>query len=250
MAISYDAPENDRRRLLVLSTLLKSYDQDALDGDSYIGASVHAEAAAAYTPFNTAMDAISATLTARSTVVDEKNRAFKYLEWGVRDAWESVKRRMRRQDLNKNVLLYYGLPESGEVPKGMPYAEWLLYAKDVIDGDGEAVAAGYAPLLDPSAAEITTLRGAAQASHDAIRPADKAYDNAQTAVADLRDDVDGVLAKVVRDMRYHLSVAEMDKESERRVMRGYGFTFITVGTSPKEAVDEVLAGEEEESNNE
>ncbi len=248
MSLKYTAPVNDRRRLLVLSTLLKSYDQDALDGDSYIGADIYAKAMAAYVPFNAAMDAISAMQSARSTVIDEKNLAFKYLEWGVRDAWESMKRRVRRQDLNKNVILFYALPESGEVPKGMPYAEWLLYASDVIDGDGEAVTAGYAPLLDPSAAEITTLYNTAQTTHDAIRPADKAYDKAQTAVAAVRDDVDDVLAKVVRDMRYHLSVAGMDKESERRVMRGYGFTFVTVNSSPEEAVDEVLTGEETVNN--
>lgn len=245
MSISYSEPRNDRRRLLVLSSVLTAHAQDALDSDAYISAPVLAEAQALHAPFQAAMDALSSTLAARSAAADTRVRAFQYLEWGLRDAWESVKRRIRRQDLGNALLLFYGLPESGEVPKGMPYAEWLPLAQDVLDGDTEAVAAGYAPLQDPDAAEIAAFLTIAQTAHDAMRPADKKYDNAQAAVATLRGDVDVVLAKIVRDMRYHLSVAGMDKESERRVMRGYGFTFTAVGGTPEEAVNETLAGEEE-----
>lgn len=59
------------------------------------------------------------------------------------------------------------------------------------------------------------------------------------AVAALRGQVDAILAKVVKDMRYNLGViAELDKESERRVMRGYGFSYISVGGTAAETLDD------------
>lgn len=242
MAINYNEPTSDLRRMQTLERILSVHAQDAAAGKEFVRTAVIAEATAIQPQFEAALDSLSNTLAGRSKAVLDKDEAFKLLEWGVRDAWEGMKRRVRRQGLGANVLHYYGLPESGEVPKGMPYAEWLPHCKTVMDGDAEAVADGYAPLGDPTLAELQTLYAAAKAAYDAIPMADRAYDDAQAAVAALRTQVDVVLAKVVRDMRYNLGVvAELDKESERRIIRGYGFNYVTVGNTAEEAVEETLA---------
>ena len=242
MSINYDAPENDLRRLQTLARVLSVNEQDVLAGKLFVRTAVITEAAAIHPLFKDAFNDLNNTLSARSKTVLAKDEAFKLLEWGVRDAWESMKRRERRQSLGVNVLHFYGLPESGEVPKWIPYAEWLPRCEVVMEGDADAVAAGYAPLGDPTAAELQALYTAAKLTYDAIPMADRAYDDAQSAVAALRDQMDAILAKVVKDMRYNLSVvAEMDKESERRVMRGYGFTYINVDSTAQEAVAETLA---------
>ena len=216
--------------------------QDALAGKEFVRTAVIAETTTIAPQFKNALDELNNTLAARSKAVLTKDEAFKLLEWGVRDAWESIKRRERRQSLGASVFHFYGLPESGEVPKSMPYAEWLSRCAVVMEGDADAVAAGYAPLGDPTVAELQTLYAAAKVTYDALPMTDRAYDDAQSAVAALRGQVDAILAKVVKDMRYNLGVvAEMDKESERRVMRGYGFSYISVGNTAAEAVEETLA---------
>ena len=242
MSTKYDAPENDLRRLQTLERILSVHAQDEAAGKPLVRTAVISEAAALQPQFKAAYDNLNNTLSARARAVLAKDEAFMSLEWGVRDAWESIKRRVRRQKLGVDVLIFYGLPESGDVPKSMPYAEWLPRCAVVMEGDADAVAAGYAPLGDPTVAELQTLYAAGKAAYDALPMADRAYDEAQTAVAALRDQVDAVLAKVVKDMRYNLSVInEMDKESERRVMRGYGFTYINVNSTAEEAVTETLA---------
>jgi hypothetical protein len=242
MSISYDAPENDLRRTQTLERILSVYAQDKVAGNTFVRTAVIDEAAAIQPVFKAAYDDLNNTLAQRAQAVLAKDEAFQLLEWGVRDAWESIKRRERRQKLGASVLIFYGLPQNGDVPKWIPYAEWLPRCEVVLEGDADAVAAGYQTLGDPTTAELQALYAAAKATYDVLPMADRAYDDAQAAVAALRGQVDAVLAKVVKDMRYNLGVvAEMDKESERRVMRGYGFTYITVGNSAEEAVDETLA---------
>ena len=174
----------------------------------------------------------------------EKDAAIQLMEWHVRDAWAGLKRRVRRQGLKTAVLVYYGLPESGELPNSARQQDWLSYAQEAIAGDDEAAAAGFERLREPNQAEIEAAYTAANTLYLAVPAADLAYDMAQKAVADLRPQVDEVLADVVRDMRYNLAIAKMDKESERRIMRGYGFDFITRTSTPEEAVDEMLTGAE------
>ncbi len=242
MSTNYDQPSNDLRRLQTLERILSIHAQDAVAGKEFVRTAVITEATTIHPPFKNALESLNDTLAARSKAVLAKDGAFKLLEWGVRDAWESIKRRERRQSLGASIFHFYGLPESGEVPKSMPYAEWLPRCGVVMEGDGDAVAAGYAPLGDPTVAELQTLYTAAKATYDTLPMADRAYDDAQAAVAALRDQVDAILTKVVKDMRYNLGVvAEMDKESERRVMRGYGFSYINVSNTAAEAVEETLA---------
>lgn len=241
MSISYEAPRNDARRLQTLNQVITVAAQDAAAGRVYIRADVLAEAQRLQPLMTAALDGLSGALAGRMQKVNAKDEAFRYLEWGVRDAWESIKRRARRQNLGTAVLAYYGLPASGEVPGGTSQPDLLQYSQEVLDGDGEAVAAGFAPLKDPDALELQALRDAAQAAYDALPMADRGYDLAQTAVSDLRAPLDETLADVVRDMRYNLSIAKMDKEDERRVMRSYGFIFTTEAATPEETVNETLA---------
>lgn len=244
MSTIYEAPRNDSRRARTLKQTIAVATQDALDGYTYVQPDVITAATAIYADFDAKMDLVSEKLSARIQLIEQKDAAIQLLEWNVRDAWEVLKRRKRRRGESDGVLTYYGLATDGIVPGSAPQQGWLDYGKVIINGDDEAAAGGFERLLCPNQAEIQTAYTAAETLFEKVPSADRAYDMAQKAVADLRSQVDDILADVVRDIRYNISRAKMDKESERRVMRGYGFEFVTRTSTPEEAVDEVLAGEE------
>jgi hypothetical protein len=248
MSISYQSPKSDARRQQTLEQIIAVDTKNKQDGHQFVRDEVITAATAVYNQFAPAMDALSEKLSARMQLVAEKDTAVQLMEWHVRDAWAGLKRRVRRQGVKTAVLVYYGLPENGELPNSARQQDWLGYAQEVIAGDDEAAAAGFERLREPNQAEIQAAYTAANTLYLAVPSADLAYDMAQKEVADLRPEVDEVLADVVRDMRYNLSIAKMDKESERRIMRGYGFEFVTRTSTPEEAVDEMLAGEPEIDN--
>lgn len=247
MSISYEAPRSDARRLQTLAQVVTVAAQDALEGRAYIRQDVLAAAITLQGQMEEALDALSDKLAARMQTVAAKDQAIQQLEWHIRDAWESIRRRIRRQGLAASLIVYYGLNESGEAPTGISQSSWLSYGQDVLAGDNEAFAAGFERLREPNQEEIQLAYDAAHRAYNAVPMADRAYDLAQAAVAALRPQVDQTLSDVVRDMRYNLSIARQDKESERRVMRSYGFTFSSDTATPEETVTETLAEPQEEA---
>ena len=245
MAISYQSPQSDARRLQTLEQTITVDAQNKTNGHTFVRDEVITAATAVHAQFKPAMDVLSEKLSTRMQLIDDKDAAMQSLEWHVRDGWVGLKRRIRRQGLKPSVIVYYGLDEGAELPASMSQTDCLRYAQEMIGGDDEAAAAGFERLREPNQAEIQAAYTAANALYMSVPAADLAYDLAQKAVADLRPEVDEILADVVRDMRYNLSIAKMDKESERRIMRGYGFTFVTRNNSAEEAVEESLTLEEE-----
>ncbi len=245
MAIQLQTPRGDERRLETLDQLISVAEQDALAGRVYVSAEVLATATAVRDQFAAKMNLLSETLATRMQRVAEKDEAIALLERFSRDAWEGLKRRRVRQGLPPAVLTYYGLSESGEVPGALPQRSWLTKSQTIIEGDDEAFAAGYERLREPNQAEIQTVRDAADAAFKAVPMADRTHDIAQEDVAALREQVDDILAEVVRDIRYHAGREKKDKESERRVMRSFGFTYITRNPTAEETVVETLDGEED-----
>ena len=117
------------------------------------------------------------------------------------------------------MLVYYGLSEGGDLPNSGSQQDWLGRAAEIISGDNEAAAAGFERLREPTQAEIQVAYTAVNTLYMSVPAADLAYD---------------------------LASAKMDNESERRIMRGYGFTFVTRNNSAEDTVEESLTLEEEE----
>ena len=246
MTVSYKAPQGDERRLETVEQVISVAEQDGLAGRVYVSAEVLAAATAVRDQFAPKMNLVSEKLSTRMQRVAEKDESIAQLERFSRDAWEGVKRRVVRQGLPRAILSYYGLSESGEVPGALPQRNWLTKSKTIIEGDDEAFAAGFERLREPNQAEIQVAHNAADAAFKAVPMADREYDIAQEDVAALRGQVDEALAEVVRDIRYHAGRAKKDKESERRIMRSYGFTYITRNPTAEETVVETLDGAEDE----
>jgi len=86
-----------------------------------------------------------------------------------------------------------------------------------------AVAAGYPPMCNPSAAELTAILHTTQTAIDRVTTAERAYDQAQEALAAQRAQADQLIAEIMTELRFALR--RHDAPSQRRILRTYGATF-------------------------
>ncbi len=219
----YEVPASDIYRLAFLQRAHATGLQDVAAGAGLVNQET-LDAIAAFLPgFQAAMGAVSARLGARAKETQERLEAIERVKLYTRDLWEVVKRRVRRLDQPAAVLSFYRLPLDGTVPNPTTQEDWLAMAAQVVGGDTEAVAAGYPAMVNPSAAELQAVLDAALSEAADVAAADRAYDQAQAAVAALRPQADELLEEVMADLRYRLR--KEDAPSQRRVMRTYGARF-------------------------
>lgn len=207
--------DNGRKHLLetTLSTAKKS-------GDNYVSPETIQKIISFLTVFAEALLQLNKFLSFREKEIREKNEAMGFLDLIMRDMWEVVKRRVRRQKLPAEVLTYYELPLSGIVPNIGKDKDLLATASKMIKGDKEAIVAGYEAMVNPSAAEVQEALDAAKKELSEVAPADRLYDKTEEAVAYLRPQADELIADVIDELKFKLR--KRDAASQRRIISSYG----------------------------
>ena len=182
----YATPQGDAARLYCLKCTANVGVQDVMAGNLYVDKAT-LEAVADFAPrFETAYLAVNARLGERIKHTQGKAEALDELQTGVRDFWEVGKRMVFRKKLSTALLAYYGLGQDGSVPKSASDTSWLDFAAQIVKGEADALAAGYPAMINPSAAEVAALLALAQTEAKQVGGSDRAYDQAQEAVAALR----------------------------------------------------------------
>lgn len=208
---------SDNGRTHVLQTTVKTAKSD---GDNYVSATTVQDITNFLPNWNLKLEQVSQFLSVREKEVREKNIAMGFLDRIVRDVWEVEKRRVKRLDLPTEVLTYYQLPLNGNVPKTIKRKELLALAANMIQGDKEAVLAGFDPIVNPSAAELQTALDAAEKESAEVAPADRNFDEAEEEVSNLRPAADNLISDVVDEMKFNLR--KRDRASQRRIIQSYG----------------------------
>ncbi len=216
-------PRNDESRLTFSSAALETSKADRLAANSYLSMETETALATFVPQLKNAYESLSSTLTARSREARQRREAVTKLEMNVLDVWEGVRRRARRLDHSVEVLSYYGLPMDGVNIKPTTTEGWISVGGRVVKGDVDAIAAGYSPICNPSAADVQAAIDNAQAETTEAKRADRVYDDAQAAMSALREEANNWIEEVMADLRYNLR--RLDNESQRRIMRSYGATF-------------------------
>jgi hypothetical protein len=219
----YDAPRSDADRLLFLKTALDMGRKDEDAGLNYVSKETLDSAEAFIVRFEPAYLNLNAMLAQRIKETSEKTSALTELQTWVRDFWEVGKRRVYRLKLPTAVLAYYGLAQDGNVPKSAGEASWLDFAAQIVQGDADAVAAGYPAMINPSADEVADWLATAQAEAGQVGGTDRRYDQAQEDIAALRPEADTLIQDIVEQLRF--SLRKKDEPSQRRIMRSYGARF-------------------------
>ena len=226
-------PTSHRKRLYLLQKCTEETALDKLDGRSYvIPASLETTMQTFLTSYAPAVKAVADGYGKRGREVDEKTTAVAALERYVRDFWEVLERRIVREELPRGLFMEYQQLRSGENPDGRSLEDWLTRSQDIIDGEARAVADGFAPMANPSAAEVAAKRDAARAEAIDVGRADSALDSAQHTLDALTAEAD----KLIRLMNAQLEITmyDLSAEDKRHVKERYGFTYYDQET----AIDE------------
>jgi hypothetical protein len=233
---SFDAPRSDANRLLFLKKSLEMGRKDADSGLSLVDKDTLDAVEAFIMRFEPVYLNLNAALAQRIKETGEKTSALTDLQTWVRDFWEVGKRRVYRLKLSTALLAYYGLAQDGTVPKSTSETGWLDFAAQIVKGDADAVAAGYPPMINPSAAEVAAQLVMARAEAGQVGGTDRVYDQAQEAVAALRPEADTLIQEIADQLRFNLR--KKDEPSQRRIMRSYGahFTYASGETPDPEEV--------------
>lgn len=219
----YASPKNDEARLTFVNAALETSKADRAASGSAISTETETALAAFVPQFKAAYEALSSTQTVRSREARQRREAMAALETTLLDMWEGVRRRARRLGHSVELLSYYGLPMDGTNVRPTSTEGWIALSGRAIHGDAEAVAAGYPPICNPTAAELQTAMDTAQTETSEAKQADRVFDQAQADLAVLREEANGWIEEVMADLRYNLR--RLDSESQRRIMRTYGVTF-------------------------
>jgi len=166
---------------------------------------------------------ISQKLSARSKEIDERNSNMSKLSTFVRDGFEVTRRQVNRLSLPAHVLQLYGLPLDGTTPNPSSASEWLTIAKTFVEGAKKVAEQGYPAVACPSPEEIEHTRKNAQKEYDDVVTADRAFDEAQAGIADMRKQADELISDIMAELR--LTLRKLDMPSQRRVQRSYGAKF-------------------------
>lgn len=100
-------------------------------------------------------------------------------------------------------------------------------------------------MVNPSAAQLQAVLAATMTKAEDVAMADRAYDEAQEAVAALRPQADELIEEVMAELRFNLRKKE--PPSQRRIMRTCGARFRYLEGEPVDPDDEPAAGKEEGS---
>ncbi len=183
-------------------------------------------------------------LAARSKETRESYEAARVLETYVRDAWAVQKRRIAREGLPAEAHRFYGMELDGTTPRAGTRQQWIEWAQRVVEGDAAAVAAGYEPIVNPSAVQVAEKLALARAEDQDVALADRTYDEAQKAVADGRAQAEELVYEAMDQLRFNLR--RETPESQRRVMRTYGAQFSYAPGEPVDPEDQPVEGGGEE----
>jgi hypothetical protein len=127
---------------------------------------------------------------------------------------------------------FYQLPvDYNQLPKLNTDEENINWAYNLINGDAARVAAGGAPMENPTAAEVQTAVDEMDAAISAQTPAKDAYDKEQEDVENMRAEVDDLVADIWDEVLF--TFRKDAAPSMRRKAREYGVVYRqTKGEAP------------------
>ncbi len=241
--MQYVAPNSDLSRLTSMNRAIRTAASAQLADEQILDAVLLADVTTHYTAYRAAYDEVELMLSRRKRETAESEIAIERLKIFVNHMWTAVYNRAKREGHAVDVLGYYKLNNDGTRPTLRGRDEWIEMAESVITGDANAVLDGYPPMNCPSAVELQAVLTSAHKERDDIPMADKKYDKAQAAVADLRPRAD----ELIRDVRdvVQFSARKMDAASQRRILRAYGARYYYLPGETVDEGDETAVGEGE-----
>ncbi len=227
---SYSSPRSDAERINFLRQTVAAATEHAAEGKHYITEETLTAVQAFLPDWVAAVDAVSRLRGVRAREVAQHAAAVRQLEICTRHLWAGLRNRVRRSNEPPGVLAYYRLAQDGTGSYPTTQQGWLTLAAQVIQGDAAAVEAGYPPMVNPSAEELSAALALARRKSAGLSAAKEALTFAHKAVAALRARADELIAQVTAELR--CSLHQDPPSRQREVMRLYGARFIPLPGEP------------------
>lgn len=152
----------------------------------------------------------------------------------VRQAWSGLHNRVARGELRVSDLEHYKLPTDGSRPNPYRYEDWLAAGQLLLQGNSEAVEAGFPAVSEPPVEQLTTLVTNLAAAQSQVHSAKAALKVAIIELKQARALVRLLMREIARYLRSRnlgLTGPEL-----RELLRDYGYRFISKG-GPSDAGD-------------
>ena len=216
-------PQADKDRLMLLESCAEQIARDVADTRAYIPAALATAIQAHILVFGPAVTRAMNMRGQRAVEVGEKQTAVAELDRYVRDYWNVLERRIVREKLPRGLFVEFDLLLGGDDPAGRSMTDMLKYADNIAQGEASIVAKGYAPMCNPSAAEVAAKRAAVSTESTDVIVADTALDEAQHTLEDARAEADKLIRFVVAQL--DMALYGSDADDIRRIKERYGFKF-------------------------
>ena len=133
------------------------------------------------------------------------------------------KKRISRLKQPPAVFSFYMMTQNGEITYPTNMEQWLTLANKLIQGDAEAVKAGYPAMSNPSAVELQAILDTTQSEYNDVAMADRDHDIVQENLAKHRTVADKLINEMFDQLNF--SLRAFDASSQRRIIRTYGFKY-------------------------
>lgn len=141
----------------------------------------------------------------------------------MRDFWDALKRRTNRRKHDPSVLAFYKLPEDGGLDPLNSREDVETACQNALDGEAEAVRAGFPAMANPSAQELLEKLIDARREAGEVTPFARKLDAAQRDVQALRPRAIELVEDVIAALRYN--TRKLEPGAARDIMRSYGVVF-------------------------
>jgi hypothetical protein len=163
-------------------------------------------------------------LAAQTTATSAANPARKALNMINRHFIQVFNFAVERGEWTAEDRAFYQLPvDYTSLPKMTTDEENLRWAKYIVDGEAARVAAGGAPMSNPSAAQVDTKRAAVIAAIAAQSTLKDAYDREQKDVELMRSDAIELVTDIWDEVLF--TFRKESAPSQRRLAREYGIQY-------------------------
>lgn len=216
-------PSNNNSRSLFLKTCFSSVAEDESSGSAVLGSKTINLVAKLNEEFHGILKQLELSSTNRAHEVEEKSSAMNRADLFLHHFWIGAKNKAIREEYPPSYLTYFAIPLSGIIPRTNATPAIFPLIDTVIQGEMDAVAAGYAPMANPTVEELKAVKAAAEKEVSDVSIADKAVDSDSAELAAIREEVDKLARDIVLEFRFLLR--DEDESSQRRIMRKYGVVF-------------------------
>lgn len=230
-----DHPKSDAKRLEFMDLCIKTAEQDNALDNKFIPEKLVATLIQRSADFRAVSTESNSSMSAKQKETREKNESKHELEVVVRDFFEVVKRRTYRLDHPVEVLRFYNMTSSADLPSLKSEAELLDAAVEIVTGDRKAVKAGYPVMENPTADEVDVRLILTRKEISDLVPADRALNKVQKDLRDMRGPVDEMIHDIADCLQFALR--KETASNARRTIRTYGFKYRYLQGEP---VDELV----------